>query len=146
MQVVLEDIKRTLGAKEVCLPRYPDKKPPSSKDTFSEALPGPHEPHKDATDLQKYFYSEALPELHKPYQVDLEQHKDTISAALPEEQESQKTDMGPEQGHKGREYRWICCECGGDNSYSHDAGCASCSFHWRQACCIIYGVKLRKQH
>jgi hypothetical protein len=32
MQVVLEDIQRTLGATDVCLPRYPPKQVPSSKE------------------------------------------------------------------------------------------------------------------
>jgi hypothetical protein len=41
MQVVLEDIKRTLGAKEVCLPRYPDKQPTLSEDIYYDALLGP---------------------------------------------------------------------------------------------------------
>jgi hypothetical protein len=32
MQVVLEDIQRTLGAKEVCIPRYPDRQPKGYSD------------------------------------------------------------------------------------------------------------------
>jgi hypothetical protein len=44
----------------------------------------------------------------------------------------------------GEEYRWTCCKCGGDNSCSHDVGCASCSDHWRQGCCTVYVVEPRK--
>lgn len=35
-------------------------------------------------------------------------------------------------------YRWICCNCGGDNNCSIDAGCRECNNHWRQACCVVY--------
>lgn len=38
-------------------------------------------------------------------------------------------------------YRWTCCKCWGDNSYTYDAGCSNCGDHWRQSCCTIYKVE-----
>jgi len=35
-------------------------------------------------------------------------------------------------------YRWQCCACGSDNSYSMDQGCATCCNHWRNTCCHVY--------
>jgi hypothetical protein len=293
MQVVLEDIKRTLGAKEVCLPRYPDKQPTLSEDIYYEALPGPvsqrhvsspvepryetsqipaaysHvsgafvsprgreqqlQPLKEATDPKVNSHSEAQSKLQEPQNADLEQGKDvdlqqleyerqikreeragekernrrekeqdearekdcleekkrkeslramhhtgpfqspselgdltadalgehgnprhqsiakildhgaqnahmeSAPGGLPKPHKSKKADLdrrqeiyseelsNPSEPRKAKMavrqgtklYRWICCNCGGDNSCSHDAGCHNCSNHWRQGCCTVY--------
>jgi hypothetical protein len=38
-------------------------------------------------------------------------------------------------------YRWTCCKCWGDNSYTYDAGCSYCGDHWRRSCCTVYKVE-----
>jgi hypothetical protein len=41
-------------------------------------------------------------------------------------------------------FRWVCCVCRGDNSCKFDVGCNNCNNHWRQGCCYVYEVELRK--
>jgi hypothetical protein len=52
MQVVLEDIKRTLRAEEVCLPSYPDKQPILSKGVSPQVLHEPEEVREKQKDLR----------------------------------------------------------------------------------------------
>ncbi|EMD60366.1 hypothetical protein COCSADRAFT_202643 [Bipolaris sorokiniana ND90Pr] len=40
-------------------------------------------------------------------------------------------------------WRWICCRCGGDNSYKIDQGCATCCNHWRDDKCTLYDASAR---
>lgn len=42
--------------------------------------------------------------------------------------------------HKIR--RWICCKCGGENSFVTDLGCVYCNDHWRDDRCEIYDVHM----
>lgn len=39
--------------------------------------------------------------------------------------------------------RWICCRCGGDNSYKTERGCSSCCNHWRDGTCTLYDTNAR---
>ena len=35
-------------------------------------------------------------------------------------------------------YRWMCCQCGGDNNIILDQGCSSCFNHWKCSSCQFY--------
>jgi hypothetical protein len=41
-------------------------------------------------------------------------------------------DAGSSAGSDRPSWRWTCCNCGGDNSCVHDAGCSHCQNHWRE--------------
>jgi hypothetical protein len=40
-------------------------------------------------------------------------------------------------------WRWICCNCGFDNSYKTDQGCVNCHNHWRDDKCTVYNANAR---
>ncbi|KAF2846127.1 hypothetical protein T440DRAFT_248357 [Plenodomus tracheiphilus IPT5] len=39
-------------------------------------------------------------------------------------------------------WRWICCDCGGNNSCSLDEGCAMCQ-HWRCGACEMFDASVK---
>ncbi|EMD95221.1 hypothetical protein COCHEDRAFT_1019998 [Bipolaris maydis C5] len=49
----------------------------------------------------------------------------------------------PERPERPKILRWICCRCGGDNSYKTDQGCATCCNHWRDDNCTLYDANAR---
>lgn len=42
---------------------------------------------------------------------------------------------------KGQYWRWICCQCGGDNSYQVVTGCVYCCHHKCAKACTIYNAR-----
>jgi O-acetyl-ADP-ribose deacetylase (regulator of RNase III) len=62
----------------------------------------------------------------------------------PEESVSKSLDSRTRRGpERPSIWRWVCCSCGGDNSYKTDKVCSGCHNHWRDSRCKLYDANIR---